>query len=112
MILAEEIASDLMVNTTLKHLNLSDMVVLDIAEPLAKMLKVNTALQTVDLSGLAFDDDCATKLGKMLSVNSTLLEMDLGRQFCSASGAFIGYTLSHVLLYLHLLYMILNSNRP
>jgi len=93
LILAEEIASDLKVNTTLTFLNVSNTVVLDIARPMAKMLKVNTALQTVVLSGCKLDDSCATMLGKMLSVNSTLLKLDLGCQECFASGSHIGYAL-------------------
>ena len=99
LILAEEIASDLKVNTTLTFLDVSNTVASSLALPMAEMLKVNTALQTVVLCnanldrGCKLDDSSATMLGKMLSVNSTLLKLDLGCQECSASGSHIGYTL-------------------
>ena len=99
-LLAEEIASDLKVNTTLTFLDVSNTVACpSLALPMAEMLKVNTALQTVVLCnanldrGCKLDDSCATMLGKMLSVNSTLLKLDLGCQECYASGSHIGYAL-------------------
>ena len=100
LILAEAIASDLKVNTTLTFLDVSNTVSCEsLALPMAEMLKVNTALQTVVLCnanldrGYKLDDSCATMLGKMLSVNSTLLKLDLGCQECFASGSHIGYAL-------------------
>eukprot|EP01012_Entosiphon_sulcatum_P064410 TRINITY_DN93226_c0_g1_i1.p1 TRINITY_DN93226_c0_g1~~TRINITY_DN93226_c0_g1_i1.p1 ORF type:complete len:1811 (-),score=349.29 TRINITY_DN93226_c0_g1_i1:23-5455(-) len=86
---AQYLANMLLVNSALRHLDLSANPVQDGVKWLAEALKTNSVLSSLVLSNTGVTDEPALELAEMLTINETIVELDLrDNQIVKAGAAF------------------------